>query len=305
MIAPMKLTPWIEVARTGTWTAMSGQSVTLTESDLDRIAAAFPTDDSDGSPLVFGHPRTDDPAYGWAQDVRRHGDRLLARFRDVPDAVRDLVAAGRYRNVSVKLTPDKGRLVHVGLLGAVPPAISGLKPVAFQADEGLDIEFSEGGPVNEVEQLKAEIARLKAEAAGGADKARIKELEDELAKVKEDLAKATGKAAETEQAFAAHRAAEADKARETRFAALVAADKIMPGEQPKVLAFAKTLSTSAGEIEFAAPDGQTAKVTQEEAYWRELEARQPQGLLHEFSAPGGAAQPQKAGQIPADLAKYV
>lgn len=301
----MNLTRWIECARTGRWTAMNGQLVDLTMADLDRLATEFNPSDPDGSPLVFGHPRTDDPAYGWVQGVRRDGDRLLVQFRDVPDGVSDLVAAGRYRNVSVKLSPDKSRLIHVGLLGAVPPAITGLAPVKFSAgNDGPTIEFS-GGTMNEVEQLKAEIARLKAEAAGGADKARIKELEDELAKTKDALAKASGQAAETEKAFAAHRVAEADKARETRFAGLVAADRVLPGEKPKVLAFAKALAASDGEIEFAAPDGQTVKVTKEEAYWRELEARQPQGLLHEFAAPGTADQSQIAGKIPADLTKYM
>jgi len=282
---------------------MSGQSVTLTEADLDRIVAGFNPADPDGSPLVFGHPSTDDPAYGWVAGLRRDGDRLLAQYRDVPESVRALVAAGRYRNVSVKLSPDKGKLIHVGLLGAVPPAIPGLAPVKFAAGDGPTIEFS-GGNMDEVAQLKAEIARLKAEAAGGADKARIKELEGELSKTKEALDKATGKAKESEQAFASYRAAEADKARETRFAALVSADKILPGEKAKVLEFAKALAAVPGDIEFAAPDGQSVKVSKEEAYWRELESRQPQGLLHEFAAPG-TTQRQAGGAIPADLAKHV
>lgn len=300
----MNASPWNEIAAAGTWTAMSGQEVTLTEGDLDRIAAGFRPDDPDGAPLVFGHPSTDAPAYGWVQGLRREGGRLLAQFRDVPEAVRALVAAGRYRNVSVKLSPDKGKLVHVGLLGAVPPAISGLKPVAFQAGDGLTIEFS-GGTMDELERLKTENARLQAQLASGADKDRIKSLEAEVALAKGETDKAKAKTVEVEQAFAAHRAAETDKAREARFAALVAADKALPGEKASVLAFAKTLSTATGEIEFAVPDGQAAKVSQEEAYWRGLEARPPQGLLHEFAAPGTTEQSQAAGKIPADLTKYM
>jgi len=285
---------------------MNGQPVDLTSADLDRIAAGFKPDDPDGSPLVLGHPHTDDPAYGWAAGVRRDGDRLLVQFRDVPDTVRNLVDSGRYRNVSVKLSPDKSRLIHVGLLGAVPPAITGLAPVKLSAggDDGPTIEFS-GGTMNEVEQLKAQIAQLKAQLAGGADKDRIKALEDELAKTKDALAQATGKTQETEQAFASYRAAETDKARETRFAGLVAADKILPGEKAKVLAFATALGAATGEIEFAAPDGQVVKVSQEEAYWRDLETRQPQGLLTEFAAPGMTNQIQSSGKIPGDLAKHV
>ena len=66
----MNLTRWIECARTGRWTAMNGQPVDLTSADFDRIAAGFKPDDPDGSPLVFGHPHTDDPAYGWTAGVR-------------------------------------------------------------------------------------------------------------------------------------------------------------------------------------------------------------------------------------------
>lgn len=296
--------PWNEIARVGAWTAMSGQSVTLTEDDLARIVAGFQPDDPDGSPLVFGHPTTDAPAYGWVAGLRREDGKLLAAFRDVPEMVKDLVATGRYRNVSVKLSPDKSRLIHVGLLGAVPPAISGLSPVKFASGDGLTIEFS-GGAMDELTQLKNENAQLKAQLAGGADKDRIKALEAELAKTKDALAQATGKTQEAEQAFASYRAAEADKARETRFAGLVAADKILPGEKTKVLEFAKALAASAGDIEFAAPDGQTSKVSKEEAYWRELESRPVQGLLHEFAAPGTSGQSQGSGHIPADLAKHV
>ncbi len=159
--------------------------------------------------------------------------------------------------------------------------------------------------MTELEKLQSENAQLKAQLAGGADKERITTLEAEVALAKGETDKAKAKAVEVEQAFAAHRAAEADQAREARFAGLVAADKILPGEKPKVLAFAKALAASDGEIEFAAPDGQTVKVTKEEAYWRELEARHPQGLLHEFAAPGTTDRSQAAGKIPADLTKYM
>lgn len=159
--------------------------------------------------------------------------------------------------------------------------------------------------MDELERLKSENARLQAQLASGADKDCIKSLEAEVALAKGETDKAKAKTVEVEQAFAAHRAAETDKAREARFAALVAADKALPGEKASVLAFAKTLSTATGEIEFAVPDGQAAKVSQEEAYWRGLEARPPQGLLHEFAAPGTTEQSQAAGKIPADLTKYM
>ena len=159
--------------------------------------------------------------------------------------------------------------------------------------------------MDELTQLKNENAQLKAQLAGGADKNRIKTLEAELALAKGETDTAKAKTTEVEHAFAAHRAAETDKARETRFAGLVAADKILPGEKAKVLAFATALGAATGEIEFAAPDGQVVKRSQEEAYWRDLETRQPQGLLTEFAAPGMTNQIQSSGKIPGDLAKHI
>ena len=290
----MNLAPWNEIARAGTWTAMSGQSVNLTEADLDRIAAAFTADDPDGAPLVFGHPTVDAPAYGWVSGLRREGDRLLAAFRDVPEAVKSLVDAGRYRNVSVKLSPDKGRLVHVGLLGAAPPAIKGLLPVKFSAGDGLTIEFSSGGDMNELEQARARIRELEAENAKLT--ARVAELEGQ-SKAAQD------KAATAEKAFADYRIEEAGRGREKRFAELVKAGKALPGEKAKTLAFAEALAASTGDLEFASSDGQTVKVAKEEAYWRELEARPENNLCQEFAAPTGSGKP--GGAVPADLTKHV
>jgi hypothetical protein len=34
-------------------------------------------------PVVVGHPRHDAPAFGWVEGLKREGDLLLAKFRDV------------------------------------------------------------------------------------------------------------------------------------------------------------------------------------------------------------------------------
>lgn len=59
---------WTDIARTGTFTAGNGQTVTLTGEDLDRIVTGF--DERERRvPLVFGHPKTSAPAYmaGWSR----------------------------------------------------------------------------------------------------------------------------------------------------------------------------------------------------------------------------------------------
>ncbi len=324
---------WIEIARTGTWTPLSGVPVTLTTDHFDRLVAGFDPADPETAPLVFGHPKVEDPAFGAAEALRRDDDRLLARFRDVPEAVKNLVRAGHYRAVSPKFNADLSRLIHVGLLGAVPPAIKGLKPVAFSAaaaaDAGVTLEFAqEGDSVDElkkaqsrIREIEAENAKLKArvnlEFAQGGNmdeleraKARISELEAENAKLKTRIAELEGqgktaqdKVKETEKAFADYKAAEAGRGREKRFADLLKSGRTLPGEKAKVMAFAEALAASEGDLEFADGTGQTATVTKEEAYWRDLEARPENGLFQEFAAPSGSGK--AGGVVPADLTKHV
>lgn len=72
-------------ARSATWTASSGAGVTLTEADFDAIVAGYNPADRE-APLVFGHP-----AFGWATRFQRVADVLQAKFKQVPQAVKDLV----------------------------------------------------------------------------------------------------------------------------------------------------------------------------------------------------------------------
>ena len=136
------LTKWINIARVGTFKDSRGREHTFTEEDLENIRSAYDPKQSE-SPLVFGHPADNDPAFGWVHDMKTEGGKLFARFARVPDKVRELVEEGRYRYVSMSLDPDKKRLLHVGLLGAAAPAIDGLEPVSFkEADEGICINFT-------------------------------------------------------------------------------------------------------------------------------------------------------------------
>ena len=120
---------WIDVCRTGSWTDVSGRAVTLAAADLDRIASAYGT--ADPAPVVVGHPETDAPAWGWVDGLRRVGDRLQARLRDIAPAFREAVEGGRYAGRSVALAGD--RLVHLGFLGGAAPAVDGLSPTRFGA----------------------------------------------------------------------------------------------------------------------------------------------------------------------------
>ena len=122
---------WIDILRTGTFRDMSGREATFSAGDLDALATA--TLAADPVPVVVGHPEVDAPAWAWVQDVRRIGDRLQARLRDVDVAFRTAVESGRYTGRSVALVGADGamRIRHLGFLGGRAPAVEGLAPTQF------------------------------------------------------------------------------------------------------------------------------------------------------------------------------
>ncbi len=98
-------------------------------------------------PLVIGHPKHDDPAYGWVAGLKtkvKDGVKyLFAKSKEVVPEFSDMVESGQFKKRSVKFYPD-GRLRHIGFLGAMPPAVKGLANVEFSdEDEGISFEFGE------------------------------------------------------------------------------------------------------------------------------------------------------------------
>lgn len=122
-----------EIFKVGTHKPMKGEARSFTASDLDNIVEK---NSGREVPLVIGHPKIDDPAYGWANGFSREGDILFAEAVEVDPEFEQLVKDGKYKNVSIYLNPDN-TLRHIGFLGAVPPAVQGLKPVQFaETEEG-------------------------------------------------------------------------------------------------------------------------------------------------------------------------
>lgn len=143
----------IHVFRAGTHTTMGGQALTFSEADLAASAAAYDKD-LHQAPFVVGHPKTDAPAYAWAAAFSAEGEDLLAVPEQVDPAFAEMVNAGRFKKVSIAFYPPKhpGNPKpdvfyprHIGLLGAQPPAVKGLRTPEFaDGDEGLAvIEFGE------------------------------------------------------------------------------------------------------------------------------------------------------------------
>lgn len=139
------------IFRAGRHRTIDGRSVAFSEADLAAIAAAYDAAVHE-APLVIGHPKTDDPAMGWVSRLKCVGLRLEADFRQMDPAFAEAVEAGRYKHVSAAFyAPDSPRnpkpggyyLRHVGVLGAVPPAVKGLGPLTFAEDDTVFLAFGE------------------------------------------------------------------------------------------------------------------------------------------------------------------
>lgn len=156
--------PAFEIFRAGTHRDMAGRTLSFSAEDIAAIAAAYDPAQRE-APLVVGHPKHDAPAYGWVARLEAKGDTLLAHPReDQTDAAfAEMVRAGRFKNRSVMLLPPGAAgnpsgsahyLKHVGFLGAQPPAVQGLKPIAFAAEEeAVQIGFMEPWVVSSLARL--------------------------------------------------------------------------------------------------------------------------------------------------------
>ena len=135
--------PWIQVFRTGIHTDSAGVEKEWKEEDLDKIVSSYRSSEHE-APVVIGHPKTDAPAYGWVESLKRDGQFLFAKLKDLVPGFVEAVKQGLFKKRSISLYPDM-TLRHIGFLGAMPPAIKGLADIKFEEKEGtLTIEFSEG-----------------------------------------------------------------------------------------------------------------------------------------------------------------
>jgi hypothetical protein len=145
---------WLEIFKTGTHTSGNGITKEYKDDDLAHIVKTYNEQKDHEAPLVLGHPTNDQPAYGWAKELKMAGSKLLAYVDQVSGDIVDAVKRGEYKKVSIALYPD-GLLRHIGLLGAVPPAVKGLAPVQFAEGE----EFEEYIWVNDETRMPT-VARI-------------------------------------------------------------------------------------------------------------------------------------------------
>ncbi|MGJ8563847.1 MAG: hypothetical protein ACSHXY_09880 [Alphaproteobacteria bacterium] len=145
-----------EIFRTGTHTDSKGRKMVVTAAMLTALASNYAAAGID-TPIVVGHPKAADPAYGWIDKLTVEGESLIAHPKDVNPDFEAMVDQGAFRNRSVSLfppndpsNPKPGDFYprHVGFLGAAAPAIPGLKAVEFCGGEDA-YEFQSALQTNE------------------------------------------------------------------------------------------------------------------------------------------------------------
>jgi len=146
----------LNIFKAGTHTSNEGAVIDFAEELLVRSAAAYDPEIHE-APIVIGHPRTDDPAYGWIKGLAYNEQTgMEAEPHQVNPDFADMVNGGAFKKISASFyTPDSPvnpvpgvyYLRHVGFLGAQPPAIKGMRAPSFsEQDEGVvafdELEFS-------------------------------------------------------------------------------------------------------------------------------------------------------------------
>lgn len=124
--------------RAGTHTASDGRTLYFSEADLKHAALVYNPSRRSAS-LVLGHPEQETASYGNVLGLIADKDKLIA-LANVDDPLIQAVRNGRYKKVSASfLMPRDGAnpaqgtyyLRHIGFLGAAPPAVRGMEPLAF------------------------------------------------------------------------------------------------------------------------------------------------------------------------------
>ena len=283
------------IFRAGRHRTIDGRSVAFSEADLAAIAAAYDAAVHE-APLVIGHPKTDDPAMGWVSGLKCVGLRLEADFRQMDPAFAEAVEAGRYKHVSAAFyAPDSPRnpkpggyyLRHVGVLGAVPPAVKGLGPLTFAEDDTVFLAFGEEETAPPEETPPADSPNTEPEEESmdrktepGGDAAENAALKKELEEMKARMAR---------------QEAERRHADNLAFAeGLVSAGKLAPAGRDVVTATLDALTApreDGGMIAFG--EGDEARPLAEQ-FRALLSAAEPVLLFGEFAERGANPEPKES-----------
>ena len=150
MTQPGDATHMLHIFRAGRHVATDGNPYEFSEAAIRELADSYDPAVLE-APLVVGHPKLDDPAYGYARTLRADGPNLYAEPHQVEPQFAELVNRGQFKRISASIylpgspgnpKPGQHYLRHIGFLGAAAPAVKGLRPAAF-AEGDAPVEFME------------------------------------------------------------------------------------------------------------------------------------------------------------------
>ena len=193
---------WFEIFKAGKHTSSNGLTREYTVEDCQKIVDNYNSNVANHeAPIVIGHPKDNDPAFGWIEKLKLVGDTILAKPKQVVKEFADAVQKGLYKKRSISLYPDF-TLRHVGFLGAVPPAVKGLADLKFNdATEPELFEFNEDNDqdkskfLNQIADLSEMILSKEKEISV------LKNYETDNAKLKSDLEFAQKSKADAEESI--------------------------------------------------------------------------------------------------------
>lgn len=166
---PKTSRPNIHFLPAGTHTDTHGVTVEFSERDLAATVNAYDPAKHE-APLVIGHPKLNGPAYGWVKSLQLAADGAEAIPHQINPEFAELRESGAFKKVSASFYPPESPanpvpgvyyLRHIGFLGAMPPAIKGLREPQFSETDTdfITVEFSEPEtPTDEVQTVTPEEA---------------------------------------------------------------------------------------------------------------------------------------------------
>ncbi len=237
---------WWEIFKAGWHVDRKGRGKNWTVQELDKVVEQYDPLNYHEAPIVIDHneesgPVVGGPAYGWVEALKRSGDRLLAKFKQVVPEFQDLVNKGMFKKRSIKIRPD-GTLLHVSFLGAAPPAVKGLKDRSFSESDEDCFCYSESiPPIKEEESM--ELEELKRQNA---------ELLKRNASLEADNAKKDGVIQQSAHEFSEFKARSRRSELEREFDAAVKDKRALPAwKDAGILEFMEELDDADQSFEFS------------------------------------------------------
>jgi hypothetical protein len=122
-------------------------------------------------PFVKGHPKDDDPAFGWGEKEKIFIDnnghlKIQTGEKDFQPEFLEQLKKKEYGPVSIKLRPEDLSIKHIGFFGAVPTAVTNLEPAFSEEekthfnDKSVEMTFKECKMTETAESILIEFSDL-------------------------------------------------------------------------------------------------------------------------------------------------